>query len=103
MTGGTLSKGTFEQDCIGSQRVSIYTDDTYLEVVHKMELEKLEIALQMLCSDEQTLIELYYYKDWSMEKIGQYFGISRMAVSKRHNRVIKKLKERMATWVPFSV
>lgn len=38
-----------------------------------------------------------------MEKIGQYFGISRMAVSKRHNRVIKKLKELMATWVPFSV
>lgn len=57
----------------------------------------------MLSSDEQTLIELYYYKDWSMEKIGQYFGISRMAVSKRHNRVIKKLKELMATWVPFSV
>lgn len=98
-----LSKGTFEQDCIGSQRVPIYTDETYLEVVHKMELEKLEIALQMLSSDEQVLIELYYYKDWSMEQIGQYLGISRMAVSKRHNRVIKKLKELMATWVPFSI
>lgn len=98
-----LSKGTFEQDCIGSQRVSIYTDETYLEVVHKMELEKLEIALQMLSSDEQVLIELYYYEDWSMEQIGQYFGISRMAVSKRHNRVIKKLKELMGTWVPFSM
>lgn len=98
-----LSKGTFEQDCIGSQRVSIYTDETYLEVVHKMELEKLRSALQMLSSDEQALIELYYYEDWSMERIGQYFGISRMAVSKRHNRVIKKLKELMGTWVPFSV
>ena len=98
-----LSKGTFEQDCIGSQRVPIYTDETYLEVVHKMELEKLQSALQMLSSDEQVLIELYYYKDWSMEQIGQYFGISRMAVSKRHNRVIKKLKELMGTWVPFSV
>ena len=81
----------------------IYTDETYLEVVHKMELEKLQSALQMLSSDEQTLIELYYYKDWSMKQIGQYFGISRMAVSKRHNRIIKKLKELMGTWVPFSV
>lgn len=98
-----LSKGTFEQDCIGSQRVSINTDETYLEVIRKMELEKLQNALQMLSSDEQALIELYYYKDWSMEQIGQHFGISRMAVSKRHNRVIKKLKELMATWVPFSV
>ena len=40
-----LSKGTFEQDCIGSQRVSIYTNETYLEVIHKMELEKLQSAL----------------------------------------------------------
>ena len=96
-----LSKGTFEQDCIGSQRVPIYTDETYLEVINKMELEKLQSALQMLSSDEQVLIELYYYEDWSMEQIGQYFGISRMAVSKRHNRVIKKLKELMVTWVSF--
>ncbi|MDE6659992.1 MAG: sigma-70 family RNA polymerase sigma factor [Eubacterium sp.] len=96
-----LSKGTFEQDYIGSQRVSIYTDGTYLEVVHKMELEKLRSALRMLSSDEQALIELYYYRNLSMEKIGQYFGISRMAVSKRHNRIIKKLRELMATWVPF--
>jgi len=98
-----LSKGTFEQDRIGSQRVPIHTDETYLEVIHKMELEKLQSALQMLSSDEQVLIELYYYEDWSMEQIGQHFGISRMAVSKRHNRVIKKLKELMGTWVPFSV
>lgn len=98
-----LSKGTFEQDCIGSQRVSTYTDETYLEVVHRMELEKLRSALQMLSSDEQVLIELYYYEDWSMEQIGQHFGISRMAVSKRHNRVIKKLKELMIAWVPFSM
>ena len=73
--------------------MSIFTDETYLEVIRKMELEKLQNALQMLSSDEQVLIELYYYKDWSMEQIGQYFGTSRMAVSKRHNRVIKKLKE----------
>ncbi len=98
-----LSKGTFEQDCIGSQRVSIFTDETYLEVIRKMELEKLQNVLQTLSSEEQVLIELYYYEDWSMEQIGQYFGISKMAVSKRNNRVIKKLKELMATWVPFSM
>lgn len=66
-----------------------------------MELEKLRSALQALSSDEQVLIELYYYKDWSMERIGQHFRISRMAVSKQHNRVIKRLKELMATWAPF--
>ncbi|WP_370649565.1 sigma factor-like helix-turn-helix DNA-binding protein [uncultured Limosilactobacillus sp.] len=54
-------------------------------------------------STHNVRLKLYYYEDWSMEQIGQYFGISKMAVSKRHNRVIKKLKELMATWVPFSV
>lgn len=92
-----LSKGTLEQDWFDSQRVSIYTDETYLAVMHKTELEKLQSALQNLNSDEQTLIELYYYKNRSMEQIGRHFGISRMAVSKRHKRIIKKLKELMAT------
>lgn len=58
-----LSKGAFEQDCFGSQRVSIYSDETYLEVIHKMELEKLRSALRILSSNEQVLIELYYYED----------------------------------------
>lgn len=98
-----LSKGTFEQDCIGSQRVPIFTDETYLEVVHKMELEKLRSVLQTLSSDEQALIDLYYYEDWSMEKIGRHFGISRMAVSKRHNRVIKKLKELISFFMQWSI
>lgn len=92
-----LSKGTFEQDCIGSQRVPNNTDETYLQVIHKMDLEKLRIILQTLSSDERVLIELYYFRDWSMAKIGQYFGISKMAVSKRHKRVIKKLRELMET------
>lgn len=92
-----LSKGTFEQVCIGSQRVPNNTDETYLQVIHKMDLEKLRIILQTLSSDEQVLIELYYFRDWSMAKIGQYFGISKMAVSKRHKRVIKKLRELIET------
>lgn len=92
-----LSKGTFEQACIGSQRVPNNTDETYFQVIHKMDLEKLRNILQTLSSDEQVLIELYYFQDWSMAKIGQYFGISKMAVSKRHKRVIKKLRELMET------
>lgn len=73
------------------------TDETYFQVIHKMDLEKLRNILQTLSSDEQVLIELYYFQDWSMAKIGQYFGISKMAVSKRHKRVIKKLRELMET------
>lgn len=92
-----LSKGTFEQACIGSQRVPNNTDETYLQVIHKMDLEKLRNILQTLSLDEQVLIELYYFRDWSMAKIGRYFGISKMAVSKRHKRVIKKLRELMET------
>ena len=51
----------------------------------------------MLTDEQRTLIYLYYYEDWSMEKIGQYFGISKMAVSKRRSKIIKELRELMET------
>ena len=73
----------------------ILVDETYLAVIRRMELEKLRSALQELEADERTLIRLYYYERWSMERIGNYFGISKMAVSKRHRKISKKLRELM--------
>ena len=92
-----LSTGTFEKDLLGSQRVPTLVDETYLAVIRKMELEKLQSALQELKVDERTLIRLYYYESWSMERIGNHFGISKMAVSKRHRKITKKLRELMET------
>ena len=97
-----LSMGEFEQEVLASKRLSQPVDDTYLEVVHRLELEELRSAIRKLTPEEQKLIYLYYYENWSMERIGKQFGISKMAVSKRHTKVIKKLRELMQIGSLFS-
>ena len=92
-----LSKGNFERDRVESQRTSAFRDDTFLNVVHKMDLDKLRFCLCLLSESERTLIELYYFENYSMEKIGKLFGISKTAVSKRHKNIIKKLRKLMET------
>ncbi len=92
-----LTKEPFEPETISGKLSPNSYDETYAQVVHKMELEKLQSKLEMLTEEQRTLIYLYYYEDWSMEKIGQHFGISKMAVSKRHSKVIKQLRELMET------
>ncbi len=92
-----LSRGTFEKDCIDSQRVPAVSDTTYLYVVYKMALDKLRSCLRILSEEERTLIELYYFENYSMEMIGKYFGISKTAVSKRHKCIITKLRGLMET------
>lgn len=87
--------GDFEQEVLASKRLSQPVDDTYLEVVHRLELEELRSAIRKLTPEEKKLIYLYYYESWSMERIGKQFGISKMAVSKRHTKVIKRLRELM--------
>ena len=62
-----------------------------------MDLDKLRFCLCLLSESERTLIELYYFENYSMEKIGKLFGISKTAVSKRHKNIIKKLRKLMET------
>ena len=90
-----LGMGDFEQEMLAANKSKQPTDETYNEVVHRLELEELRSAIRKLMPEEQELISLYYYENWSMEQIGKRFGISKMAVSKRHTKVIKKLRELM--------
>lgn len=92
-----LSKGTFEKDRVESQRMSAFRDETLFKVIHKMDLDKLRFCLRILSEPERMLIEKYYFENYNMETIGEYFGISKMAVSKRHKNIIKKLRKLMET------
>lgn len=92
-----LSKGTFEKDRVESQRMPAFRDETLFKVIHTMDLDKLRFCLRILSEPERTLIEKYYFENYNMETIGEYFGISKMAVSKRHKIIIKKLRKLMET------
>ena len=44
-----------------------------------------------LAEDERKLLELYYYKDMSLQEVGDSLGLSKSWTSRLHARVIEKL------------
>ena len=61
-------------------------------VLHTLQLENLRNAVAELSDSEQELISLRYDGELTMEEIGQLFGVSKMAVSKRLKKLYAKLK-----------
>lgn len=57
-------------------------------VIRQMEYEELHHAIALLPEEERYLLYLKYEKELSMEQMGQIFGISKMAVSKRHKKIL---------------
>ncbi len=52
--------------------------------------------LKDLDEEELKLIKLYYYKNLSMDEIGKIMGYSKAWVSRKHNKILEKLKK---SWI----
>ena len=87
-----LSKSEFETVPSGSDRVRRPVEDAALR---NLQLENLRKAIAELDVQGQNLLSLRYSDVLTMEEIGQIYGISRMAVSKR----LKKLHEKLGSSV----
>ena len=85
-----LSKSEFEMVLSGLECVKRPVEDAALR---NLRLENLRGAIAEL--DVQGLLSLRYSGELTMEEIGQIYGISRMAVSKR----LKKLHEKLGSSV----
>lgn len=48
-------------------------------------------ALEKLGGQERQLLELYYYKEMSLEEVGKQLGLSKSWTSRLHTRAIQKL------------
>jgi len=48
-------------------------------------------TIKKLANDERQLLELYYYKEMSLEEVGEKLGLSKSWTSRLHARVIDKL------------
>lgn len=84
-----LSKSSFEtvkikQECSSKEFENL--------VFHNLSLKKMRTAVNELSDDEQKLIEMYYWNNQSMQEIGKVFAVSKMAVSKRHKKILDKLR-----------
>lgn len=84
-----LSKSEFETVPSGSDCVKRPVEDA---VLRNLRLENLRGAIAELDVQGQNLLSLRYSGELTMEEIGQIYGISRMAVSKRLKKLHKKLE-----------
>ena len=87
-----LSKSEFETVLSGSDCVRRPVEDA---VLRNLRLENLHKAIGKLDARDQDMISLRYSDELTMEEIGQIYGISKMAVSKR----LKKLHEKLGSSV----
>ena len=87
-----LSKSEFETVPSGSDCVERPVEDA---VLRNLRLENLRGAIAELDMQGQNLLSLRYSGELTMEEIGQIYGISKMAVSKR----LKKLHEKLGSSV----
>lgn len=83
-----LSKSEFETVLSGLECVKRPVEDA---VLRNLRLENLRGAIAELDVQGQNLLSLRYSGELTMEEIGQIYGISRMAVSKRLKKLHKKL------------
>lgn len=87
-----LSKSEFETVPSGSDCVRRPVEGAALR---NLRLENLRGAIAKLDVQGQNLLSLRYSGELTLEEIGQIYGISRMAVSKR----LKKLHEKLGSSV----
>ena len=83
-----LSKSEFETVPSGSDCVRRPVEGAALR---NLRLENLRGAIAELDMQGQNLLSLRYSGELTLEEIGQIYGISRMAVSKRLKKLHKKL------------
>ena len=82
-----LSKSEFETVPSGSDCVRRPVEDAALR---SLQLENLRKSIAELDVQGQNLLSLRYSDALTMDEIGQIYGISKMAVSKRLNKLHEK-------------
>lgn len=84
-----LSKSSFETLEVKQEYSSRKFEN---QIFHRLDLQKLREAMQQLNDEERRLIEMYYWDEMTMQEIADVFGISKMAVSKRHQKILDKMR-----------
>ena len=62
-------------------------------VFRKLTLDKLHTALLQLPKEERALIYALFFDGKTESEVAKHLGVSRQAIQKRKNRILKKLKK----------
>ena len=69
------------------------TENVEMQVERKLMLENLKACILLLPDESQKIIFLRFYENLTEEQIGEIYGITQQAVSKRIGRIIEKIKK----------
>lgn len=65
------------------------------QVVEKILLDKLKTALPLLDAEEQELLRLHFFQEIPQTELGRMYGVNQSNISRRINKILKKLKNLM--------
>ena len=94
-----LSKSEFETVLSGSECVRRPVEDA---VLWTLRLESLQKAMEVLDHQSRELIDFRYDRGLTMEEIGKFYGVSKMAVSKRLKKAPRKAEGLCHLTGPFN-
>lgn len=93
---GLLSFDEFDSEGDnGSDFISVNTDDLSEIVSNSIMLDKLRLCISKLKTEEQELIYQHYFDEISEVKLGEMYGVSQQAISKKLKKIRFKIKNLM--------
>lgn len=77
----------------GENMIPDTTENVEMQVERKLMLENLKTCILLLPDESQKIIHLRFYRNLTEAQIGEIYGITQQAVSKRIGRIIEKIKK----------
>ena len=94
MLNGDVSYDALDTDeTLGAEVFADIKTDVEAAVINKMTVAKLRKAFLLLLPDERELIKILFFDDETERKAAEIYGVSQVAIHKRKNKILAKLKE----------
>lgn len=89
----SLNVKSMDYDLFEDQDNNLYDYESYIEKGYDENIIAIKEELENLPEDERRLIEIRYYKDKSQMETSKELGISQVQVSRKENKILKKIKD----------
>ncbi len=91
---GDVSYNALDTDeTLGEDVFADTKTDVEAEVINKMTVAELRKAFLLLSPDERELINILFIDGVTERKASEMYGVSQVAIHKRKNRILAKLKD----------
>lgn len=81
----------------GEVMIPDITENVEMQVERKLMLENLKTCILLLSDESQKIIYLRFYENLTEAQIGEIYGITQQAVSKRIDKIKEKIKKLLKT------